>query len=89
MEVTHREDKVTHAVITAHRAMDVMVSDDATFLHTLTATLYSNQKGAVVREILCNAWDAHKASNRTHIPVKVTLTHNSMIFQDNGLGIPP
>lgn len=89
MEVTHREDKVTHAVITAHRAMDVMVSDDATFLHTLTATLYSDQKGAVVREILCNAWDAHKVSGRTHIPVKVTLTHDSMIFQDNGLGIPP
>ena len=89
MEVTHREDKVTHAVITAHRAMDVMVSDDATFLHTLTATLYSDQKGAVVREILCNAWDAHKAAGRTHLPVIVTLTYESMIFQDNGLGIPP
>lgn len=89
MEVTHREDKVTHAVITAHRAMDVMVSDDATFLHTLSATLYSDQKGAVVREILCNAWDAHKAAGRTHLPVIVTLTYESMIFQDNGLGIPP
>ena len=89
MEVTHREDKVTHAVITAHRAMDVQLSDDATFLHTLTATLYSNQKGAVVREIICNAWDAHKVSERTHLPIVVTLTHESMTFKDSGLGIPP
>lgn len=89
MEVTHREDKVTHAVITAHRAMGVQLSNDASFLHTLTATLYSDQKGAVVREILCNAWDAHKAAERTHIPVAVTLTRDSMTFKDSGLGIPP
>ena len=89
MEVTHREDKVTHAVITAHRAMDVQLSDDATFLHTLTATLYSDQKGAVVREIICNAWDAHKVSGRTHLPIVVTLTHESMTFKDSGPGIPP
>lgn len=89
MEVTHREDKVTHAVITAHRAMDVQLSDDATFLHTLTATLYSDQKGAVVREIICNAWDAHKVSGRTHLPIVVTLAHESMTFKDSGPGIPP
>lgn len=89
MEVTHREDHVTHAVITSHKAMDVQVSDDASFLHTLSATLYSDQKGAVVREVLCNAWDSHKSAGRTNVPVEVTINHESMSFKDNGFGIPP
>ena len=53
----------------------------------LSKSLYTNQKLAVVREVLCNAWDALHFTNKTSVPLLVTL-NNEMIIQDFGLGIP-
>ena len=88
MEVSHREDLVTHAVISTNEAQGFGMSDSAEFFNILSSTLYKNQHLAVIRETLCNAWDAHIDSGRTHLPVEVTLTHERLIIRDFGKGIP-
>ncbi|NKX37731.1 hypothetical protein HGG70_07340, partial [Rhodobacteraceae bacterium R_SAG4] len=59
MEVTHINHKDTHAVIGGQAAEAFSISQNAEFFEVLSSTLYSNKKLAVVREVLCNAWDAH------------------------------
>ena len=65
------------------------IAQTAEFFTVLSSTLYSNKPLAVVREVLCNAWDSHKASGREHLPVLVTITADEMIIKDQGTGIHP
>lgn len=88
MQVSHANDHVTHAVIGGSSTVEFGISSSAEFFHILSSTLYSDQILAVVREVLCNAWDAHIAAQRTNIPVEVTFTDDAMIVKDHGLGIP-
>jgi len=87
MEVTSSSDRVTHAVITQRAARAFTVSDSAEFITVLSDTLYSNKPLAVVREVLCNAWDIHIVTGRQDIPVKVTINDQEMVIQDFGTGI--
>lgn len=87
MQVTQVQDHVTHAVIGANTARSFGISDSAEFFNILSNTLYSDKILAVVREVLCNAWDSHIASGRTDIPVQVTLTKEALIIRDRGTGI--
>lgn len=63
------------------------ISSSAEFFNILSNTLYSDKILAVVREILCNAWDAHIASGRTDVPVIITLDNEALIIRDRGTGI--
>lgn len=57
----------------------------------LSDNLYSNKIEAVIRELVCNAVDAHKANNN-HEPVQVILPtslHPSFDVIDNGTGLSP
>ena len=88
MEVSHREDLVTHAVISTNEVQAFGMSDSAEFFNILSSTLYKNQHLAVVRETLCNAWDAHIDAGVTHLPVEVTMTAERLVIRDFGKGIP-
>lgn len=88
MEVSHREDLVTHAVITTNEAQSFGMSDSAEFFNILSSTLYKDQHRAVIRETLCNAWDAHIDAGVTHLPIEVTLTDERLVIRDFGKGIP-
>jgi hypothetical protein len=55
----------------------------------MSSSLYSNKKLAVIRETLCNAWDAHIETGCTDIAVEVTLTADKLIIRDFGYGIHP
>lgn len=88
MQVTHQHDHVTHAVIGPMTSIAATINNSAEFMHMVTSTIYSDQPLACVREVLCNAWDAHIDSNREHIPLLVTLTRDELIIQDFGHGIP-
>ncbi|HVH93180.1 MAG TPA: ATP-binding protein [Candidatus Acidoferrum sp.] len=88
MEVSHREDLVTHAVISSNEAQGFGMSDSAEFFNILSSTLYKNPNLAVIRETLCNAWDAHIDAGRTHMPIEVTLTKDRLVIRDFGKGIP-
>jgi hypothetical protein len=87
MQVTHVQDHVTHAVIGGNAAISFGISDSPEFFQILSSTLYSDQRLAVVREVLCNAWDAHIESGRTDTAVEVTLNNEKLSIRDYGNGI--
>lgn len=87
MEVTNAKDFVTHAVVGGMAAEAVGMDDSPEFMHVLSSTLYRDKPLAVVREVLCNAWDAHIEAGITSIAVEVTLTPDKFIIRDFGEGI--
>lgn len=89
MKVAHQNDYDTHAVIGGSEAKAFAISQTAEFFTVLSNTLYSNKPLAVVREVLCNAWDSHIASGVQHIPVNITIDADSMTIRDYGAGIHP
>lgn len=89
MKVAHQTDYDTHAVIGGSEAKAFAISQTAEFFTVLSNTLYSNKPLAVVREVLCNAWDSHIASGVQHIPVNITIDADSMTIRDYGSGINP
>lgn len=87
MQVTHVQDHVTHAVIGGKQAREAQISNSAEFFNVLSNTLYSDKTLAVVREVMCNAWDIHIETKKTDIPVEITLVDNKLTIRDFGTGI--
>lgn len=87
MQVTNVNDKITHAIIGQQTSHALGLAQTAEFFHVLSNALYSDKILAVIREIVCNAWDAHIDSERTDIPVKITMTSNKLTIQDFGYGL--
>lgn len=88
MEVTHANEFNTHAILGGGEAEVFGIEQNAQFVTMLSVTLYSNAFLAVAREVICNAWDAHKISDKRDIPVKITLDDNYLTIRDFGPGIP-
>lgn len=88
MEVTHINHLDTHAIIGGGDVQTFSTKQDAEFFEILSSTLYSNKKLAVVREVLCNSWDANIEAGKENKPVIVEITDNKMTFKDVGPGIP-
>lgn len=88
MEVTHATDHITHAVIGGKQSMNFGISDDPAFFQILSSALYKNPELAMIRETICNAWDAHIDAGISSIPLKITLKDDYLIIQDFGHGIP-
>lgn len=88
MQVTSPNDHITHAVIGGGEAIDVTITNNAEFFTMMSSTMYKDQILAVVREVLCNAWDAHIDAGVTDTPVEVTLTEEMFVVRDFGKGIP-
>lgn len=87
MEVSHVADHVTHAVIGGEASIEFGISSSAEFFNILSSTLYKDQKLAVVRETLCNAWDAHIEAGCTDRPIIVTVNAEKFSVEDFGRGI--
>lgn len=87
MQVNQVSDHVTHAVIGGAKTVNMGISDSAEFFSILSSTLYSDQPMAVVREVLCNAWDAHIEAGRTDRAIEITLDNDEVVFRDFGTGI--
>lgn len=87
MQVTHVNDHITHTVIGGGEAIEFGISSSAEFYNILSSTLYKDQILAVVREGLCNAWDAHIEAGTTHIPIEITLEDGVFSIKDSGKGI--
>lgn len=88
MEVTHYTDYNTHAVLGGGEAEAFGIENNAQFVTMLSSTLYSNAFLAVIREITCNAWDAHKDKGIRDTPIQITLNQDELIIRDFGKGIP-
>lgn len=87
MEVTNVRDFVTHAVVGGMAAEAVGMDDSPEFMHVLSSTLYRDKPLAVVREVLCNAWDAHIEAGIMSVAIEVTLTPEKFVIRDFGEGI--
>jgi hypothetical protein len=88
MQVSHNTDFDTHAIVGGKDVGRFRIAQTAEFYTVLSSTLYTRKPEAVVREILCNAWDAHIAAGCKDTPIKVTLTEDSFMVRDYGKGIP-
>lgn len=88
MQVSQTADHITHAVIGQQEVVSMGMSDSAALMHILSATLYTFPDLAMVREVICNGWDAHINANKTDVPLKITLKDNIFSVQDFGSGIP-
>lgn len=88
MEVSHLTQYDTHAVIGGGKAESFSMSASAEFFTVLSDTMYSNKKLAVVREVMCNAWDSHIVAGKKNVPIQVTITNDEMSIEDFGTGIP-
>lgn len=88
MLVSHRDDYDTHAVIGGQNVQEFGIAQTAEFFTVLSNTLYSNKPLAVIREVLCNAWDAHIVAGRTDRPVIVKVDEDKLSIRDFGHGIP-
>jgi hypothetical protein len=88
MQVAKTEDTITHAVIGGSAAIDFKVAESNFLMQMLSSSLYQRPREAVVRETMCNAWDAHIDSGRTDTPIEVTLSPTKLIIKDFGKGIP-
>jgi len=66
------------------------INASAASFQILSSGLYSNKILAIVRELSCNAYDAHKAAGRADIPFEVTLPRElqpNFIIRDFGTGL--
>lgn len=88
MQVSQLKDYDSHAVIGGGGSEAFSMSDSAEFFTVLSDTLYRDKKRAVIREVVCNAWDAHIAAGKTDTPVEITLTDAELTIKDFGPGIP-
>lgn len=87
MQVTKVNDHITHAVVGGQGQHTFGINDSPEFFRILSSNLYSDKRLAVVREIMCNAWDAHIEFGCTDVPIEVTLTKDSLVIKDFGPGI--
>ena len=86
MLVSQVENMDTHAVIGGSDVQSFGISNNAEFYTLLSDSLYSDKIMAVVREIMCNAWDAHLVAGKKDTVIEtVEITQN----QGGGLKITP
>ena len=55
----------------------------------LSDTLYSNKILAIIRELSCNAWDAHIEANNTDTPIEIYCPNEAFpnfLIEDYGTG---
>ena len=87
MEVTMLDTDDNHVVIGGGKARAFTIATTAEFVTVLSDSLYSNKELAVVREVMCNAWDAHISNNCTDKCIDVTVTNDKLSIRDYGAGI--
>lgn len=87
MQVSQVNDHITHAVIGGGQSIEFGISNSAEFFNILSSTLYKDQILAVVREVLCNANDAHIEAGVQDTPVEITLSQDKFVIRDFGKGI--
>lgn len=66
------------------------IEQNATMYKILSESLYSDRLAAVLREVCCNAYDAHIEANKAHTPFKVELPTTLkpyLTIEDYGLGL--
>ena len=87
MQVGVGKENVTCGIVGGQANIDFSISNSPEFFEILSNSLYKDPLYAMIREVLCNAWDAHIASNIDK-PISVSIKNNCLIIRDFGSGIP-
>lgn len=89
MQVANKIELTTSATLGGGPAMAFGVTEDPAFFHILSTSLYNNPNLAVIRETMCNSWDAHIEAGITNRPIEIAIDKdNFLTFRDFGSGIP-
>ena len=88
MEVTHLEESDNHVIIGGGKSRAFSISTSPEFIEVLSSSLYSDKALAVVREVMCNAWDAHISAGITDKHIEIHISNTKLTIRDYGLGIP-
>lgn len=88
MKIHNERRAVTTENLTEeNEARNFTIKADAAMFKMLSSTLYTHKIRAVIRELTCNAWDAHQAAKRQDTPIKVHLpTHMEPFFEVKDFG---
>jgi hypothetical protein len=87
MQVSQIAESDTHAVLGGGVTRSFSMSQSPEFFTILSNTLYRDKILAVVREVVCNGWDAHLMLGKSETPLNITLTDSAVTIQDYGPGI--
>lgn len=87
MEVVFHEENTSNIVIGGGKSRAFSIANTAEFVSVLSDALYSHKNLAVVREVMCNAWDAHISAGITDHQIEVIITESTLSIRDFGKGI--
>ena len=87
MQVSQKDDFISHAVIGQEESISMGMSEDASLMHILSSSLYTYPKLAAIREVICNGWDGHIISGLLDRPLEITLAEGQFRVRDFGPGI--
>lgn len=73
-------------------ARTFQISTNPQMFRILSSGLYEHKELAVIRELLCNAYDAHVAAGTTDTPIEVhmpSILDSTLTIKDFGTGLSP
>ena len=89
MKTTENETSITSSNMVGEQT-EFKIKTTATAFKILSDGLYSNKIGSMIRELLCNAYDAHKAAGTLDTPITVelpTILEPNFRIRDYGTGL--
>ena len=87
LQVTNPSD-VSRSGVVAEREFSIKRTSKA--FQILSSGLYSNKILAIIRELSCNAWDAHVSAGKTSLPIEIklpTYVDDTFYVKDFGIGL--
>lgn len=94
MQISHESEKIAQVSFGTKSNRVASMADNSAFFHILSASLYSQPRLAALREIICNADDAHKQAGVARpIDISIVTDENDenihyLTIRDYGTGIP-
>ena len=88
MEIAVTNQSATHLVVSPQASIGVTLEASPELMNLLSGSLYKNPTYAMVREVMCNAHDAHVEAGIPDTPIMVRLDDEYLTIRDFGHGIP-
>jgi hypothetical protein len=88
MQVSQAYESDKYAVLGGGKQHSFQIAASAHAFKILSDALYQDKPMAIVRETICNVYDAHVAAGIADRPIEVTLSDTTLTFRDYGAGIP-